>query len=301
MAAFEVGRSTVYQVFKETRQVLNNALDLPGLPDSIDGLRHLADDFQRSRSPPSPLPGCVGALDGISIRIKKPSKDEHPATFYCRKGFYALPIQALVNSDYRFICFSALCRGSTHDALAHAVSSLGRYLEDGRLEMEYWIAGDEAYNCSEYLITPVPASMASDVEDAFNFYHSSLRMHVEQSFGMLIKKFRILKMLEYSVKDSAEIVAIAMKLHNFCLENSDKARFRVPRSRGELREERRMIRKCGEWYESGKQVYLETMGRKGGSTSVKRDMLIEIVREGRYTRPAVGPLRIPRTVLRAGT
>lgn len=131
MVQFEVGRSTVYQVFRDTRNTLNAFLDLTGLPNTKAGLKKLSDDFQRSRTPESPLPGCVGALDGIAIRIKKPSRHEHPATFYCRKGYYAIPVQALVDSNYRFLCFSAICRGSTHDSLSHAVSALGRYLEEG--------------------------------------------------------------------------------------------------------------------------------------------------------------------------
>lgn len=222
MSAFEVGRSTVYQVFYETKTALDRALNLPGLPDTFQGLKKLSDDFQCSRSPPNMLPGCVGALDGIAIRIKKPSNSEHPATFYCRKGYYAIPVQALVDSNYRFLCFSAICRGSTHDSLAHAVSSLGRYLESGRLDGEFWIAGDEAYVCTESLITPIPASQANDVEDAFNFYHSSLRMHVEQAFGILVKKFPLLRSLEFSVNDSAALVGLAMKLHNFCIDHSDR-------------------------------------------------------------------------------
>ena len=67
-------------------------------------------------------------------------------------------------------------------------------------------------------------------------------MHVEQSFGMLFKKFRILKMSAYSVKDSTGVVSIAMNLHNFCLENSETAGFRVAKIRVELKEERQMKR-----------------------------------------------------------
>ena len=50
MSAFLIGSSTVYHVFRETTCVLNNALELPGLPSTFDGLRKLANDFQQSRT-----------------------------------------------------------------------------------------------------------------------------------------------------------------------------------------------------------------------------------------------------------
>ena len=151
----------------------------------------MSEELQLSRSPANPLPGCVGALDGICIKIKKPATNQLPSTFYCRKGFFAILVQALVDSSYRFRCCSAICRGSTHDSLAHAVSALGRYLESDELSSEFWIAGDEAYVCTESLITPVPSSQAGVYEDAFNFYHSSYRIHVEQAFGMLVNKHKL--------------------------------------------------------------------------------------------------------------
>ena len=86
------------------------------------------------------------------------------------------------------------------------------------LNGEFWIAGDEAYMCTEDLITPVPSSHASSEEDSFNFFHSSLRMHVEQAFGMLMAKWGIFqKPLGLPVRKSSRIIAVAMKLHNFCL------------------------------------------------------------------------------------
>ena len=43
-----------------------------------------------------------GALDGICINIKQPESHHGPAGFYCRKGYYSVPVQALVDSRYRF-------------------------------------------------------------------------------------------------------------------------------------------------------------------------------------------------------
>jgi hypothetical protein len=43
--------------------------------------------------------------------------------------------------------------------------------------------------------------------DAFNFYHSSPRMHVEQAFGMLVQRFGILwRKLKFSLPVSTLIL-----------------------------------------------------------------------------------------------
>jgi len=254
-----VVKSTFYEVFRATRGYIDSLWKLPGLPETYCGLKKLAVDFQRTRSPPSPLPGCAGALDGICIKIRKPDNYQLPVTYYCREGFYVLPVQALVDSSYRFRCFSALCRGSTHDSFAHAVSALGRYLEEGKLDGEFWIAGDEAYICTESLITPVPSTQAKDAEYSLTFHHSSLRMHIEQAFDMLVFKWALLKSLQFGVDESAESVSVAMKMFNFCIDHG--AAPDVPK--GDMSdEEMKFIDDSLKWYEEGKLQNLEQFGRR---------------------------------------
>jgi len=127
-------------------------LKFPGLPSTLDDLKTSETAFKTSRSPPNPLSGCVGVLDGISVKIQKPPNELNPAAFFYRKGNYSIPVQALVNSDCLFLSFSAKCVGSAHDSFALSVSRIGKVLSAKRLRKEFWIAGDEAYVCTEILI-----------------------------------------------------------------------------------------------------------------------------------------------------
>eukprot|EP00171_Calliarthron_tuberculosum_P022194 IDg22194t1 len=108
-------------------------------------LGRLARDFSRSRSVTNPLYGCIAALDGIAITISKPPDNYVPRNFYCRKGMYALPVQAVVDSRYRFLYMSCRCSGSTHDSVAFDVSDLAARLRAGEMIPGYWIAADPAY------------------------------------------------------------------------------------------------------------------------------------------------------------
>lgn len=55
----------------------------------------------------------------------------------------------------------------------------------------YWIGADAAYMCSESILVPFSSVKLQDTaegvwRDTFNFFKSSHRVHVEQTFGMLI-------------------------------------------------------------------------------------------------------------------
>lgn len=302
MPAYWIGESTVLDVFHQTVDVLMSRLELPGLPRTVVGLRQSAERFKTSRYPPNPLSGCVGALDGIAVRIKKPRDDNHPAAYFCRKGFYSLPIQCVVDANYTFLCFSARCVGSTHDSVAHAVSALGDYLEQGLLRKEFWIAGDDAYLCSESLITPYPMNQTSGNTALFNFnfFHSSLRMHIEQAFGMLVAKWEIVKEgLDYSVERNSRIACLATKLHNFCItRNSREDQFFSSLSSSE---KMKALKESEEWYEATSQIERErleeqragTNGRRNGSrrsrrtVSRKREEMIRVVEKSGLVRPPV--------------
>lgn len=127
-----------------------------------------------------------------------------------------------MDSCYRFVAGSAVCKGSTHDSVALDISYIGRYLREGKVPSGFWIAGDDAYAPTESLIVPFRKSLASKYENSFNFYLSSHRMHVEQAFGILKKMWGILwRPMKYNLGRVTKIVNVAMQLHNFCI-NEDK-------------------------------------------------------------------------------
>lgn len=98
--AFHVSSSHVYPIFLEILLTMQRVFRLSGLPKNEDELKQSAEELKFSRSFSSSWSGCVGALDGIAIKIKKPNNNAQPAVFYCRKGFYSITIQSIVNPKY---------------------------------------------------------------------------------------------------------------------------------------------------------------------------------------------------------
>jgi hypothetical protein len=134
--AYFVSVSTFYFVTEEAIRVIDNCLSLQFPHTDPDRLRLISEGFARGKSP---LSGCAGALDGISIRIREPSANEvaNPVTYFNRKGMFALCVQAVWDSNYRFTFASALCPGSTQDSVAFAASSFSTFLQKV-LEVGVW-------------------------------------------------------------------------------------------------------------------------------------------------------------------
>ena len=69
-------------------------------------------------------------------------------------------MQAITDSNYKFMYLSISCVGSTHDALAFASSKLFDELSAGALPEALCLVGDEAYVAINWLLTPIAASRA---------------------------------------------------------------------------------------------------------------------------------------------
>jgi DDE superfamily endonuclease len=283
MLVFKLASSTVYDVFHSTIASIKRRIAMPGLSSAHSDLHRLAQAFTTSRQPPNPLYGCVGAVDGICIEIQKPPDNFGPRGFYCRKGMYAIPAQALVDANYRFLYLSAKCAGSTPDGIAWESSSLGIRLRREQLPAGFWIAGDAAYSCRNGIIAPWTAGQLLHDEfgasrDAFNFYHSSLRMHVEQAFGMLVQRFGILwRKLKFSLPVSTLILTVCFRLHNFCIDNGEPSLGTLFRS-----EERSVSEAAfGRWFRASQQAreYQTALAEQGR----RRDLESSDLREG-FTR-----------------
>ena len=158
--------------------------------------------------------------------MKQSPKERFPAAFYCRKGYYGIPVQAVCDSNYVFIYASGRCGGATQDSIANAISGFMKELEGGLLCEYYWVVGDEAYPDSDFIIIPYTSSALTEDEDNFNFYLSSLRIRIELAFGVLVARRRILRdRLDFSLEHCTAIMLVAMRLHHYCIEK-DNARGR---------------------------------------------------------------------------
>lgn len=172
------------------------------------------------------ISGCIGALDGWVVKIKKPSRSDgvkNAKQFYSRKGYFGVNVQAIVDKRKRVLFRSIISRGAEHDSTAFKNSALYTWLLQNwkaMTEKGYYFIGDSAYSLKSFLLTPYDNAIHGTPEDNYNFFHSSSRISVECAFGEIDLRWGILwKELEYSLEFNCSIIDVCMRLHNFIVDN----------------------------------------------------------------------------------
>lgn len=138
---------------------------------------------------------------------------------------------ALVDSNYmtlfvrRFLNVSCCAPGSAHDATALKMSTLyknsDRLLPQGDRLFEgkavpFMLLADPAYPHWPWILKGYTGSLSRE-EESFNVYHSTARNVVEQAFGRLKGRWRVLlKRTDINYKFVPTVALAACALHNFC-------------------------------------------------------------------------------------
>ena len=140
------------------------------LPETEDELDELRGGFA-AKSTEGAMSGCVGALDGFLLLIRTPTRKEAANSRLFFSGHYSrmgLNVQAMCDVNLRFIYMAILAPGKSSDVQAYRKSKLEAWIE--QLPPWYFVTGDNAYVCTEHLLTPFCGSSRFNPEfDAYNF------------------------------------------------------------------------------------------------------------------------------------
>lgn len=167
---------------------------------------------------------CIGAIDGLLIKTRPPSKREtvRGIDFYSgHKKAVGLNAQVLCDAKKRVVYLSVRCPGKTNDLLAYQASNLSSLIEG--LPDGYFVVGDNAYVNTNHLLVPFPGQISStDPRDAFNFYLSQLRVRVENCFALIVGRWGVLwGPLRMPLRRQPMVIKAICCLHNFCIDEGD--------------------------------------------------------------------------------
>jgi hypothetical protein len=172
------------------------AINIVGYLGDDDRLRTTAQAFAEKSG--GVLGGCIGALDGWLVKIKCPSLYfdgvRNPGSYYCRKGYYALNCQAIVDKNKRIIWASIGNVGCTHDSACFKKTALYTMLTEMAEELlnkGYYFIGDSAYALRSWLLVPFDSASPGSREDVFNYLQSADRIFVECAFGEVDRRWGI--------------------------------------------------------------------------------------------------------------
>lgn len=219
-----IGKATFYSYLGIGLDAIDAAIRIkfPRKPSECKAASEAFQNISRPR-----IQGCLGAIDGILIKIHAPNVKNN-ARYRSRKGFFGLNVQAVCDASKRIIHLSVKTPGRTNDARAWRQSELYRAMTDGRWPAGYFLVGDAAYGNTETMLSPFTSTQMNKAarlrgdskrEDAFNFYQSQMRIRIECAFGEIVGRWGVLwKPLRHKMERTTQIISCCFKLHNFCVD-----------------------------------------------------------------------------------
>ena len=191
-------------------------------PVTEDEWREIAEVFKTRWN----LPHACGALDGKHVAIRCPPNSG--STFFNYKKFYSIVLLALVDGDYKFSWIDTGGNGRMSDAQIFNSSELKDTLEDASINLPqddplpnddqdfpYFIIGDDAFALRKYLMKPYGQRDLSRSQRVFNYRLSRGRRIVENAFGIMASRWRVLLTTMLQGPDVVRtLVETCVVLHN---------------------------------------------------------------------------------------
>ena len=216
---FKVPAKTISMVFNSINTYIYNVLRpiwivLPN-EDEMEDSAKLFYGLRR-------LPNVIGAVDGTHIPILS---DE--IADINRKGVSSVNCMAMVDAHMIVRHTTSGAPGSISDITVYDRSSLftwaqklrqhGQRILNGQ-RVHYCIIGDAIYMSNDTVICPYSAEQLVGRADrqAYNYAQSSTRQRVEQAFGGIKNKFKILKMAQRYGLTAAENARITGYVFESC-------------------------------------------------------------------------------------
>lgn len=233
MLSHGLSRQSVYKSVWGTTDAINQT---KGLAFNLDGAEFPSHEEQeeiawgfKARSKAG-FDKIVLAVDGMLVWTIQPTSEDceimqvGERSFHCfRKDKFGMNLMAGCDHLCRFRWADLKHPGKTSDYLAFATSPLGLKLEkdnNGIVKKGYTMAGDNAWVPREWMAVPIPGHCITAEDDAYNFYHSQVRITIERAFGIFVHRWGILRRpLSISMLKVPPLIMALMKLHNFCIDS----------------------------------------------------------------------------------
>lgn len=223
---FKMHNTTVGAIVYEVCDAIWNRLSTTHLSiPTLEDFLSIANEFNVKWN----FPHCIGCIDGKHIRLRNPT---HSGTMYYNyKHFFSIVLQGVSDANYKFIFVDVGAYGKQSDGGTYASSTLSTFinnennlpkssnLEGTSVEVPFFMLGDDAYPLKHNIMKPFSKRLLSKEERIYNYRHARARRCVENAFGIMVSKWRLLhKPIETTVDNAIKIVQCICLLHNLIID-----------------------------------------------------------------------------------
>ncbi|XP_054928169.1 uncharacterized protein [Dermacentor andersoni] len=259
--SFLSGRSTACMIVPEVCQAIWDVLGpvYVSRPSTPAEWLKVAREFEEKWD----MPHCLGAIDGKHVNVECPANSGSRDRNY--KNTFSKSLLAVSGANYSFLYVEIGHHGSESDGGIFSRSNLqAKIIEDslgvpapaslGRIgSIPYFFVGDEAFPLKTYMMRPysrkglhpvlsvsssIATKQACSAESStttqfeelqqrriFNYRLSRARRVVENSFGIMAQRWRILRRpFKAKEENIRRIVSACVVLHNFLLKESPESK-----------------------------------------------------------------------------
>ncbi|XP_018354298.1 PREDICTED: uncharacterized protein LOC108755658 [Trachymyrmex septentrionalis] len=218
--------TTVNDIIEETCNAIWNNLQQQVLPSSLakEDWLNIAHDFEELWN----FKHCVGAIDGKHILMQCPN--DSSSSYFNYKNNHSVVLLGICNAKYIFTFVDIGTYGQRSDGSIFKGSLIGQSFHNKQMNLPepepitsdgqplpYILVGDEAFQLSDYLLRPYPGreNLTQD-RIIFNYRLSRARRTIENTFGILVSRWKILRRpIICNVKQTMKIVQAIICLHNW--------------------------------------------------------------------------------------
>ncbi|VEN34117.1 unnamed protein product [Callosobruchus maculatus] len=224
---FHTGHSTIHYIIHETCKALWDVLapEYLEIPETPEKWEEISRGFQERWN----FPHCLGSIDGKHIHIQAPPGSR--SSFYNYKKHFSIVLLGACDAQYKFtyVDIGAYgCSQSDGGVLKNSVFwqrmenndiniPRDKCLPGTNIVMPYFFVGGEAFPLKKYIMRPYPGQHLSNTQTIFNYRLSRVRQVIENTFGIMVSRWRILKTpINAQVENIENIVKGIVALHNYC-------------------------------------------------------------------------------------
>ena len=188
------------------------------------------------------------------------------------KRFFSLVLLIICDAWYCFSFVDVGEYGSNNDSRIFLNSEMGDLFRQGNLnipprskisgsdyELSYFLVGDEIFPLQDWLMRPYAgSSLINELRKIFNYRLSRARRVIENTFGILVARWRVLQSAIDATPEKVEKIVLAcIALHNY-LRQADSARY-TPSGFIDSEDSTGTIKK-GLWREEGNNGTFQDIG-----------------------------------------
>lgn len=174
-------------------------------------------------------PNCIGAVDGKHVVMVAPANSG--SIFFNYKGTHSIVLMAVADAEYKFTYIDVGCNGRISDGGVFNKCTFAAAMDENQLHfpnpsplpgrtkpVPFVLVADDAFAMKPNIMKPYPGQQLNASQRVFNYRLSRARRVVENAFGILSSRFRVLRRpIHLDAMKTKSVTLACCALHNYLM------------------------------------------------------------------------------------